>query len=84
MQKTGKICSKKKKCDARAKLLFCLLSLFFFLTLSLSSASLDLKVPIISNLEGCERGTVLFPWKTVYKLGKGLGLGVEPPRINFC
>ena len=40
-----------EKCDARAKLLFCLLNLlflfvcFFFLTFPLPSASLDLKVP---------------------------------------
>ena len=40
--KTVKKCT--KKCDARAKLLFCLLNLL--LTFSLPSASLDLKVPI--------------------------------------
>ena len=38
-----------KKCDARAKLLFCSLNQLFFLTFSLSSASLDLKVPNDSN-----------------------------------
>ena len=35
-----------KKCDAHPKLLFCLLNILCFLTFSLLSALLDLKVPI--------------------------------------
>ena len=45
---TGKKCTKLR--DARAKLLFCLLTqLFFFLTFSLPPASLDLKFPNAIN-----------------------------------
>ena len=73
----------KKKCDAGAKLLFCLLNLLFFRRYRCRLRRWILK-SLISNLEGCERGTVLFSWKMVYKLGKGLDLVVEPPRINFC
>ena len=35
-----------KKCDARAKLLFCLLKLVFSFDVVVAVASLDLKVPI--------------------------------------
>ena len=48
--KTGKKCT--KKCDARAKWSFCLLNLLFFSTFSLSSASLDLNVPILAGKRG--------------------------------
>ena len=46
-----------KKCDARAKLLFCLLNLLFFLKFSLPPASLDL---IVHNMdtEGPFKGAV--------------------------
>ena len=43
VQKRAKKCTRKR--DAHAKMLFCLKSLLFFLTFSLPSASLDLKVP---------------------------------------
>ena len=43
VQKRAKKCTKER--DARAKLLFCLLNVLFFLTFLLSSALLDLKSP---------------------------------------